>query len=125
MPIRKRISDPTGFQRRLKELREVKNLTFAALGRAAGVSGTCVWNWENGNTFPRAVALAPLAKALETTGVYLVEGRENGSSADFKSKRKPDTTVDLSETIRSAREAIAAVAGIGVVKVRVILDYDD
>ena len=76
MPIRRRISDPKGFPHRVSTLREGKGLTLAELGRAAGVSGTCVWNWENGNTFPRANTLRTLAADLGTTASYLVEGSD-------------------------------------------------
>jgi transcriptional regulator with XRE-family HTH domain len=124
MPIRRRISDPLGFARRVAELREKKGLTQAQLGRSAGVSGTCVWNWENGNTFPRVDTLKALARALGTTGTHLVEGDEHPSAYGSGVGAKSGPAADLPDLIRSARESIAAAAGISLDKVRVVLDYD-
>lgn len=120
MPIRRRITDPMGFAGRVSELRESKHLTLAELGRAAGVSGTCVWNWESGNTIPRAESMKGLVSALGTTATYLVEGRDVSSD-----DRLPPEQPSLSHVIRSAREAISESAGVPISKVRVILDYDE
>jgi transcriptional regulator with XRE-family HTH domain len=120
MPIRKRITDRDGFSRRVSELRERHQLTLAELGRAVGVSGTCVWNWEAGNTFPKAGALKELARALGTTPTHLVEGEGASSVVEGEPHQQ-----SLSDVIRAARESIAIAAGVGVAKVRVILDYDE
>lgn len=125
MPIRRSITDPKGFSRRVSGLREKSGLTLAELGRAAGVSGTCVWNWENGNTFPKVDSLRSLASALGTTGTYLVEGDDPRLADGAGAGMKPEPADDLPDIIRSARESIATAAGIGVGKVRVVLDYDD
>jgi len=120
MPIRRRITDPMGFARRVSELRETKHLTLAELGRAAGVSGTCVWNWESGNTCPRAESMKALVSALGTTATYLLDGRDVASD-DRLLPEQPT----LPHVIRSAREAIAEAAGVPLSKVRVVLDYDE
>jgi transcriptional regulator with XRE-family HTH domain len=120
MPIRRRITDPNGFSQRVSELRERRQLTLAQLGRQVGVSGTCVWNWESGNTFPKAGALKALADALGTTATYLVEGGANRVRERTESERP-----NLSQVIRSARESIAETAGVSIDKVRVTLDYNE
>lgn len=103
MPIRRRISDPKGFSRRLSKLRDNRGFTLAQLGRATGVSGTCVWNWENGNTFPKPETLRALAAALETTATYLVEGPdETGLGASGPSQVITQTVSSGGPASRSA-----------------------
>lgn len=110
------------FSRQIAILREQHELTQAELGRKVGVSGTCVWNWEGGNTFPRPATLRRLAEALGTSVTNLVgdsvgsiSGSENG-----RSEPKP-----LAEIIMEARRSVAGAAGVPISKVRVVLDCGD
>lgn len=41
------------FGKRLKELRQERNLTGEDLGKILSVSKTAISNWENGNRFPQ------------------------------------------------------------------------
>ena len=107
------------FSKRVLQLREERGLTQIQLGRRVGVSGTCVWNWETGNTFPRSAAMTKLADALGTSVDYLSIG--NGAS---KSNNDVDRR-SLNVVIEEAREAVANAAGVPISKVRVVLDYGD
>lgn len=111
------------FSQRVASLREQQDLTQAELGRAVGVSGTCVWNWEGANTFPRPATLKRLAQALGTT-VSFLSGRADGSGSADKGAEL-DARRPLAETIMEARQTVAAAAGMPVSKVRVILDCGD
>ena len=123
MPIRRRLSDPRGFERRVAEQRIAKQLTQVELGKEIGVSGTAVWNWENGNTFPRPAALEALAKALGTTSTYLVDG---GEKPALKQVADNETTAppSLQALIQCSRERIAALANLPLNKVQVVVDYN-
>jgi transcriptional regulator with XRE-family HTH domain len=107
------------FSQRVASLREQQDLTQAELGRVVGVSGTCIWNWEGANTYPRPATLKRLAQALGTTPSFL-SGRADGSGSDDQGARRP-----LAETIMEARQTVAAAAGMPVSKVRVVLDCGD
>ncbi|MGQ0589824.1 MAG: helix-turn-helix domain-containing protein [Sphingosinicella sp.] len=132
MPIRRRITDPKGFARRVAKRREEKGLTLAELGRAAGVSGTCVWNWENGNTFPKAPALRALAAALGATATYLVEGPDEPvlvaaeSSPDAPSTSLPRGGVPIPPdknglSISEAKEGLSRYFGVPVESVQITI----
>jgi transcriptional regulator with XRE-family HTH domain len=110
------------FSQQISNLRERHELTQAELGRKVGVSGTCVWNWEGGNTFPRTATLRRLADVLGTSIADLT-GRSSGSTDGAPaggSEAKP-----LAETIMDARRSVAEAAGLPVSKVRVVLDCGD
>lgn len=109
------------FGKRVASLREERELTQVQLGKKVGVTGTCVWNWEGGNTFPRPAALNRLAQALGTTVEFLSSGKdsrlmEQGESAAHR---------PLADIIMEARETVARAAGVPVNKVRVVLDIGD
>jgi len=123
MPIRSSISDRGGFALRVKQCRARLGHTFAEVGEKAKVSGQCVWNWEHGNTSPRAETLRRLASALETSVAYLVEGKRSPSEELTSEENSPKPDRPLSEVIQLARVSVAAAAGLNVDQVRVVLDY--
>jgi len=108
------------FSKRVAELREQRDLTQAELGRKAGVSGTCVWNWESANTYPRPATLKRLAQALATT-----PDRLTGRDAKQTAGRGQEQIRPLAETIMDARQMVASAAGVPLSKVRVVLDCGD
>jgi transcriptional regulator with XRE-family HTH domain len=130
MAIRPRLTKGReGFGKRIAWLRSQKGWTLADLGKEVGVSGTCVWNWEEGNTHPRPASLASLAKALEVTPEHLLDGQAeqkslptNGNHEAVEAETLPP--ISLAELINRAREAIAEAAGLPASKVRIVLDYD-
>lgn len=107
------------FGRRVASLRSERQLTQVELGKQVGVSGTCVWNWEGGNTLPRSAALSKLAQALGTTVEYLSFGANSASPANANGSGHRS----LSDVIMEARESVANAGGVPVSKVRVVIDY--
>ena len=111
---------PKSFPARLRSLREQHRLSKTALGKMVGVSTTCIWNWEEGNTEPRAHNLVALSQALNTAVDYLEFGR---SGYDEHNNGASEPTFSLAEVIASAKVEIANLAGIDPSKVKISLDY--
>jgi transcriptional regulator with XRE-family HTH domain len=63
-----------GFSDRLKELRKRKNISQAELSELIEVHFTQISRYERGETKPNAEAMTKLAKALETTVDFLMNG---------------------------------------------------
>lgn len=55
----------TFYGERLRQAREVRQMTAAALAERVGVTGATVSTWEKGRAQPRGDALAQAAKVLE------------------------------------------------------------
>lgn len=112
---------------RVNELRKKNNLSKTDLANAVGVSTTCVWNWEEGNTFPRRAALSKLAKALNTTEAYLEHGIENIQPIEFGDVTTNPTDItpktDIKAIIESARRQIALTAGIDIEKIKIVIEF--
>jgi transcriptional regulator with XRE-family HTH domain len=129
MAIRQRLSHRgETFGTRVAKARSQKGWTLAELGKEVGVSGTCVWNWEEGNSHPRPASLAQLAKAFGVSREYLLEGEESVETMDASNDRSSsdtDVSLSLAEIASNAREAIAQAAGLPSSKVRISLDYGD
>ncbi len=62
--------------RQIAELRKSKGLTQNELGERIGVSFQAVSKWERGETLPDVTLLPNLAKILETTVDYILQGGE-------------------------------------------------
>lgn len=64
-PIREEPSPMTDAGKRtIRELREAKGLSRAALGKLLNVSGQAIYYWEHGRSYPSAPLLYRLADAL-------------------------------------------------------------
>jgi transcriptional regulator with XRE-family HTH domain len=116
------------FGKRVARARAQKGWTLADLGKAVGVSGTCVWNWEEGNTHPRPGSLVRLAAAFGISTEHLLEGQQVAdavSANDGSDAPGGDVFVSLADLINRSREAIAQAAGLPSLKVRITLDYGD
>lgn len=109
------------FGKRVVTLREERELTQLELGKKVGVSGTCIWNWEGGNTFPRSGALKKLAQALGTTVEYLTSAVGPATSSDSNGPQLQS----LADVITAAREAIADAGGVPISKVHIAIRYTD
>jgi len=112
------------FAARLRGLRDQRRLSKTALANSVGVSTTCVWNWEEGNTEPRSENLASLSKVLGVTADYLEFGDRGFGSPDEDIDNSTLVTPEtLPEVIASAKLKIANLAGIDPSKVKISLDY--
>lgn len=112
------------FSQRLSALRTEKGLSKSGLARALGVTPTCVWNWEEGNTHPRADALARLAAKLGTTPEFLELGSGgNVHHLEFDAPAQTRPGESVAEVVRRAREAVAAAAGLSIDQVRITIEY--
>ena len=126
------------FAERLIALREERGMTKSGLSRAVGVTTTCVWNWEEGNTHPRADTLARLARALATTAAYLERGvipaganytapQPIAASSTMAAATGPSVITSapptVAEVIMRARNDIAEAAGLRLDQVKVVLQY--
>jgi len=116
------------FAERLRALRVSKGLSKAMLANRVNVSQTCVWNWEEGNTFPRSLAMYQLTRELGTTRDYLAYGHDGAEGAEVlqsEQHAEEPRVLSVQETIQRARSEIARVAGVGIEKVRVLVEFGD
>ncbi len=112
------------FSDRLQALREHRRLSKTALAKKVGVTTTCVWNWEQGNTEPRPENLMALGDALDAPLDYLESGVSwHGAPSTDLTEKRQDTDLTLPEVISEARVRIAKLAGIAPEKVNISLDY--
>jgi transcriptional regulator with XRE-family HTH domain len=126
MPIQRRVPPPEKYGARVTQLRPKQGISKSDLAKAVGVTVTCVWNWEEGNTHPRAPSLVRLAQALKTTPEYLEYGERDAGDVRVDELRAQDparSEKSLADVIQQARETIAAVAGLPFSQVRIVLDY--
>lgn len=99
-------------------------MSKTALGKAVGVSTTCVWNWEEGNTEPRSKNLNSLSRALNVPTDYLEYGRGDENLFESANIIQPThSELSLSSVITDAKTLIANLAGIDPSKVKISLDY--
>lgn len=115
---------PITFAGRLKMLREQNRLSKTALAKAVGVSTTCVWNWEEGNTEPRGENLLFLSRALNVTTEYLEFGvgklDKTLTGLTSENLAAPAT---LLEVIAEAKMKISKLAIVEPSKVKISIDY--
>ena len=122
---------PHSFAARLKKLREERGWSKSALGRHIGVSTTCVWNWEEGNTEPRPYNLTVLGRTFGVSSDYLESGadRDTPPNAELKENIAADEPkmdpITLQDVISDARRRIGEAAGLDPSKVTVSLNYDN
>ena len=60
----------------IRKYRKIKNMTQEEMASRLGVSAPAVNKWENGNSFPDIMLLAPIARLLNITPDTLLEFRE-------------------------------------------------
>lgn len=65
---------------RLKELRKIKKITQQQIANAIGVSKTSVIYWEKDDNLPKHESLMALAKVLNVSPAYLLNGETNHRS---------------------------------------------
>jgi len=116
---------PNTFSARILTSRHALGMSKSALAREVGVSPTCIWNWEEGNTEPRADNMSALARALQVSVNFLEGGSEPAASPADETVPQTRTSnlPHLSQIIADAKETVAKAAGLPTYKVRITLDY--
>lgn len=74
MPIKPRTFQTAKFAGRLQKVMILKGLSQSEVARELGYTPTGVWNWLQGNTFPRQETLAQLSALLDVDEEWLREG---------------------------------------------------
>lgn len=104
------------FEDRLKELRKRKGISQGELAKLIEVHFTQVSRYERGETKPNAQAMTKLAKALDTTVDFLMNGtaddvvQDAGLEKDLISRFKEVQTLDTEDkkTVLSLMDAYIA-----------------
>lgn len=96
MPIKKRTFPTDTFAKRLQKMMSLKGLSQSEVARELGYTPTGVWNWLQGNTFPRQETLAQLCTLLAVDEEWLREGDP-----------MPAVEVDVSSGDSAVKESIA------------------
>lgn len=95
-PIIKTIPQENTFPERLKELRKLANLTQVEMAEALNVSQPAYVEWEKGRTQPTPDKFPLIAKVLNTSIDYLLQGAPNESRlANFQGKTLGERLVFL------------------------------
>lgn len=114
------------FAARLRSLRAERGYSKSSFARAVGVTTTCVWNWEEGNTYPRPEALKRIGNTLGTTVGFLETGAAGapvlGSDGQPAEAMIPRSR-ELSDVITQYRRDIAELSGLPMDRVRIVLDF--
>jgi transcriptional regulator with XRE-family HTH domain len=108
------------FSEKLKKKMDEKRITQSVLARRLGVTSAAIWNWEQGNSFPREMALSRLAKVLGVEVAWL-RGTE---PTDVQSPNEPelDTEASLVDEINRLKEKIAEANGIDIDDVKIKIE---
>lgn len=116
------------FAARLRALRAERGYSKSSFARAVGVTTTCVWNWEEGNTYPRPEALKRIGNTLGTTVGFLETGAAGaGGGAAGGEGHNGEVMIprsrELSDVITQYRRDIAELSGLPMDRVRIVLDF--
>ena len=124
---------PSELSQRLRQLREEKGFSLAALSRRAGISKPSIWAWETGKTIPRSRSLHALAGALGVTiGDILGQSQGHdgrgapalwgaGASGALDEAHAPLSELD--QCILDARRRIAQLTGVSDDKVKISIEF--
>jgi transcriptional regulator with XRE-family HTH domain len=120
---------PSQLSQRLRQLREEKGFSLAALSRRAGISKPSIWAWETGKTVPRSRSLHALAGALgvpisEILGQKSPQTNRISAAAwgeQAADERQPQSEVE--KVVNEARQRIAEVTGISSEKVKISIEF--
>lgn len=126
MPINNRFNLPETLAIRIKSLRTRKGLNQSELARHVGVTPTAVWNWENGNTEPRHLALMRIAEVLGVSTAFLETGLEEVEETGHEAKAilvRPEKSFDFTDTIERARRDLALQLHLPINRVKVSVEF--
>jgi transcriptional regulator with XRE-family HTH domain len=113
------------FSKRLKQLRQEKNLTQDKLAKKIGVTGRHVGKYEAGMSFPSFEALKKLAEVLEVPLSYLLEENVGNLAAiPIRDKELLDAFIEVDRMSDEDRNLIKALINLAVTKnrMKVLLD---
>ena len=106
-------------------------MSRAALSAQTGLSKPSIWAWETGKTAPRRTNLSLLAKAFGMSEAELLNG--NGAFESTPQDESPlpydlfgassTNTQTLCQTVDAAKAAIAALAGVDLNNVKIIVEF--
>jgi transcriptional regulator with XRE-family HTH domain len=123
------------FAARLMVLRAERRLSRERLAKLMGVTKVTIWQWEKGDSRPRAGNLLALARVLDVSSQYLERGQSekgtiaNGRSTTTLSAARRLTPQDLprtqvlSDVMDEAKRIIASATGIDPTRITVQIDY--
>lgn len=101
------------FSQRLQISMNAKGLSASELARRVEVTPTAVWNWLQGNTFPRQNTLTWLAGVLGVTDDWLRDGGEGATGGS-----NPDAP-SVADLILTLRTKVATLSGCTMANVKV------
>lgn len=81
-----------GFAKRLKRLRCEAGMSLRELANKTGLAYQSIQHYEHGRCMPGSMAIAKIARALSTSGIYLLQGithedRDDATQRGNRSKR--------------------------------------
>lgn len=110
------------FADRIARHRQNLGWTQQQLASVVGVSTTCVWNWERGNTFPRQASLHRIAKRLGVDTAELVGDYTTPSerAAQARVERMPEQreTQTLDEVLERAKGEISTLLNLPIERIQ-------
>ncbi|MBT2135768.1 helix-turn-helix domain-containing protein [Croceibacterium sp. LX-88] len=107
---------------RLLDLRRRRGLSRTALAERAGLSAPSLWAWETGRVSPRRKNLLALARALDVSERELLPEDDGAPLFSERDQVDPDNARTLDGLIRSAKQRIAAAAGVAVDSVKITIE---
>lgn len=98
----------------IKTIREAKGMTQAELADIIGVTSKAVSKWETGNGLPDISLLKPLASALDTSVIELLDGKQvvNQNRASNLMRTKFYVCPFCGNVIHTLGEALVSCCGI-------------
>lgn len=121
MPIRKRVFLTDTFPNRLRAKMITNGLSQSDIARLIGYTPTGVWNWLQGNTFPRPETLSALADKLGVTEDWL---RDGDAIPDPDSPPgENDQPESIAERMESLRVEVAALTGLDLSRIKLSLEF--
>ncbi|MBE7106401.1 MULTISPECIES: helix-turn-helix domain-containing protein [Bacillus cereus group] len=93
------------FGQRLRELRNKKNMSATALGKALGIAQTTISNWENSGAEPNYEMLVKISRFFGVSVDYLV-GNDDDSNKNEISRLAKELYEDLNSVSEDERQEI-------------------
>lgn len=112
--------DPDAFPERFRTLRKARGLSQADLAEAVGVHFTQVSRYERGDSRPNAATVTKLARHLDTTVDYLMNGTADEIAADAGLERELIARLrQVQDLPRDERRTVLALLDAFVAKTRI------